>query len=327
MSKHNKFLSADLYDTIQTAAKYIQEGKLVAFPTETVYGLGANALNPLAVSKIFELKERPTFDPLIVHIADINDLNKLVLNIDERIFKLADKFWPGPLTIVLPKNNNVPDIVTAGLSTVGIRMPANEIALEFIKASKVPIAAPSANKFGKISPTTANHVKKQLPDVDYIIDGGKTTVGIESTIITLTEKGFQILRNGVITQEDIQTVIDFDSTSEIQSLSAPGMLKSHYSPRKKMLIIDKNTHIEIDKSKAGLISFTGDLEESQYKKVIRVSKTNDLKEYAINLFASMHSFEDDEEIELILAESVPEIGIGKAVMDRLKKAEFDWKLN
>jgi len=152
------------------------------------------------------------------------------------------------------------------------------------------------------------------------------TVGIESTIITLTEKGFKILRSGIITQEDIQTVVEFDSTSEIQTLSAPGMLKSHYSPRKKMLIVyDKNKLVNIDKSKIGLISFTGEFDESEYKKIIKVSKTNDLKEYAINLFASMHSLEDDDEIEVIFAEAVSETGIGKAIMDRLKKAEFDWK--
>ncbi|MFO8021923.1 MAG: L-threonylcarbamoyladenylate synthase, partial [Perlabentimonas sp.] len=172
---------------LEIAAKYIQEGNLVAFPTETVYGLGANALNPLAVAKIFELKERPSFDPLIIHIANLHQLEKLVLTQDERVYKLAEKFWPGPLTMVLPKSNIVPDIVTSGLSTVGIRMPNNDIALELISKSGCPVAAPSANKFGRISPTTPAHVKKQLPNVDYILDGDKTTVGIESTIIKLTD--------------------------------------------------------------------------------------------------------------------------------------------
>ncbi len=308
---------------IEIAAKYIQEGKLVAFPTETVYGLGANALNPLAVAKIFELKERPSFDPLIIHIANLAQLEKLVLGTDERVYKLAEKFWPGPLTMVLPKSNLVPDIVTSGLSTVGIRMPSNEIALELIRKSNCPIAAPSANKFGRISPTTAAHVKKQLPNVDYVIDGGKTTVGIESTIIKLTDYGFQILRNGIITQEELEKIIPFDSKSKIEKLSAPGMLKSHYSPKKKLLLADVTT-LKIDKSKAGLISFSGNIENG-YFKVIRVSERKDLKDYAVNMFEAMHSFEDDNDIEIIIAEPVSEIGIGKAIMDRLRKAEFNWR--
>src|SRR6056297_1539374 len=226
-------------DSIQIAAKLIKEGKLVAFPTETVYGLGANALDPLAVAKIFEVKERPSFDPLIIHIADINDLKKLTTTTDDRVYKLAEKFWPGALTMVLPKSNLVPDIVTSGLNTVGIRMPANKLALQLIKKSGCPIAAPSANKFGRISPTTAQHVKKQLPDIDYVIDGGKTDVGVESTIIKLSEKGFRILRNGVITQEDIESIVPLDNNSlNKDTIVAPGMVKSHYSPDKKMIIIE-----------------------------------------------------------------------------------------
>jgi len=186
----------DLSKNTDLAAAFIRDGKVVAFPTETVYGLGADALNPMAVAKIFELKERPSFDPLIVHIASVDQLEALVKSIDERVHKLAQTFWPGPLTIVLPKSSIVPDIVTSGLPTVGIRMPDNPVALELIRKAGCPVAAPSANKFGRISPTTAAHVRKQLPDVDYILDGGKTTIGIESTIISLTPAGFRILRNG-----------------------------------------------------------------------------------------------------------------------------------
>lgn len=314
----------NIADHIEIAARYINEGKLVAFPTETVYGLGANALNPIAVAKIFELKKRPSFDPLIIHIADINELEKLVLNPYRIVYQLAEKFWPGPLTLVLPKSKTVPDIVTSGLPTVGIRIPGNEIAIELIKASKCPIAAPSANRFGRISPTTATHVKKQLPNVDYIIDGGKTTIGIESTIIKLTEHGFQVLRHGGITEEEIENIIPIDRNSQIDKIAAPGMLKSHYSPGKMMLIADKNPQMVIDKSKAGLISFTGELEEG-YGKVIRVSKNDDLKDYAVNLFDAMHAFEDDDSIEYIMAEPVHEAGIGKAIMDRLRKAVSCWQ--
>ncbi|GET21452.1 L-threonylcarbamoyladenylate synthase [Prolixibacter denitrificans] len=314
----------DRQNNMELAARLIQEGKLVAFPTETVYGLGANALDPMAVAKIFALKERPSFDPLIIHIADLDDLKKLTAEVDDRVYLLAEKFWPGSLTLVLPKSKLVPDIVTSGLPTVGIRMPANEIARELIRTSGRPIAAPSANKFGRISPTTANHVRKQLPDVDYILDGGKTTVGIESTIIELTEKGFRILRNGIITKEDIEEVLSFDDSEKTESIVAPGMVKSHYSPVKKMIVADKNIPVDIDKSKAGLLSFTGKYENG-YRKIIRVSESNDLKEYAVNMFDAMHTFEDDSEIEIIVAEPVAETGIGKAIMDRLRKAEYNWR--
>lgn len=312
----------NILNKIKVAAKYIQEGKLVAFPTETVYGLGANALNPFAVAKIFELKERPSFDPLIIHISNIQQLEILILNTDERIYKLAENFWPGPLTIVLPKSKIVPDIVTSGLSTVGIRMPDNDIALELICKSECPIAAPSANKFGRISPTTAAHVKKQLPNVDYILDGGKTKVGLESTIIRLTDFGFQVLRNGIITKEELEKTIPFDGNSKIEKLSAPGMLKSHYSPN-KMFLIANNATLKFDKSRAGLISFSGELEKG-FRKVIKISERKDLKDYAVNMFEAMHTFEDDNEIEIIIAEPVYENGIGKAIMDRLRKAEFTW---
>lgn len=177
-----------LTDQILEAAKLIREGELVAFPTETVYGLGADALNPYAVAKIFAAKERPTFDPLIVHIADINKVAELAFIESDYVYKLAEKFWPGPLSIVLPKKDIIPDIVSSGLPTVGIRMPNNPIALELIRLSGRPIAAPSANKFGRISPTTAAHVRKQLPEVKCVLDGGPTSIGIESTVIHFKNK-------------------------------------------------------------------------------------------------------------------------------------------
>lgn len=306
---------------IELASKLIREGKLVAFPTETVYGLGANALDPLAVARIFEMKERPSFDPLIVHIADKNDIEKLTVKADERIYRVIDRYWPGPLTLILPKSDIVPDIVTSGLSTVGIRMPDNGIALELIRRSGTPIAAPSANKFGRISPTSAMHVKKQLPEVDYILDGGNTTVGIESTIISFTDRGFQIIRNGILTREEIEEILPYDDSPITRDIVAPGMLKSHYSPHKAMIIDEGSTIPGIDKRKAGFISFSG-TQEKGYKKVIRPTENQDLKQYAVNMFAAMHSLEESE-IEVIVAEPVPETGIGIAIMDRLRKAA--WK--
>jgi L-threonylcarbamoyladenylate synthase len=309
---------------IDLAASYIREGKLVAFPTETVYGLGANALDPDAVIKIFEMKERPAFDPLIVHIADIKDLPQLILHDDERVFELARRFWPGPLTLVLPKSKLVPDIVTSGLPTVGIRMPANPVALELIRAAGRPVAAPSANKFGKVSPTTAQHVKKQLKNVDYILDGGPTTVGIESTIIQLGSEGFSILRNGVIIREEIEDVVPFHGEAHRDDkVIAPGMVKSHYSPAKPLYILGEVSR-EIDRSRAGLLTFTGE-DTSEYQEVIQVSQQQDLKEYAVNLFAAIHRLEESE-VEYMIAEPVPEAGIGLAIMDRLRKAAYQYTL-
>lgn len=313
----------NIYEQIKIAAEYIKKGKVVAFPTETVYGLGANALNPNAVARIFELKERPSFDPLIVHIADISQIDKIAIINDERIYDIANKFWPGPLTIILPKRSIIPDIVTSGLPTVGIRIPNNPIALELIRNSECPIAAPSANKFGKISPTKASHVKKYIPDVDFIIDGGKTTVGIESTIIKLNDDGFEILRHGVITEDDLFKVLPKSSIKTENKILASGMMKSHYSPDKKFYLLDENILSQIDKSKAGLISFTGKYNEG-FKKVIQCSHSNELLEYAINIFDAMHQMEESD-VEFILAEPVEEIGIGKAIMDRLKKAAYKHK--
>jgi len=301
------------------AANIIKNGGLVAFPTETVYGLGANALNPSAVAKIFEAKERPSFDPLIVHIALLEDLQILTEGIDERVYKLADKFWPGPLTIVLPKSKIVSDIVTSGLNTVGIRMPNNLIALNLIKHSQCPIAAPSANKFGRISPTKAEHVKKQLPNIDCILDGGSTKVGIESTVITIHTDGFVILRQGVITKEDLEKVLP-QSKQKIENnefISSPGNLKSHYSPNKPLFLQGEYTQ-KLNTKNAVFLSF-GKKPASEFKHIEYLSETGNFNEAAVNLFEKLHLLEDSE-YEFIVADSIPENGIGIAIMDRLRKA-------
>jgi L-threonylcarbamoyladenylate synthase len=308
---------------IAYAAELIKQGNLVAFPTETVYGLGANAFDSQAVAKIFSTKERPAFNPLIVHIADLKDLTQVTSSTDPRIALLAEKFWPGPLTLVLPKSETIPDIVTGGLPTVGVRMPAHPVALELIRQAGTPIAAPSANKFGRISPTNAAHIHKQLHDV-YTLEGGNSTVGIESTIIKLTQNGFVMLRNGVISPEEIEAIVPLDQTYQVEKISAPGMLPSHYSPLKKMLLTSSEGFVTINKKNAGLISFSGQFEQ-HFARIIRVSKNGNLADYACNLFKAMHDLEDDPEIHVIVAESVPEVGIGIAIMDRLRKAVFNWE--
>jgi L-threonylcarbamoyladenylate synthase len=308
---------------IEQAAQAIREGEIVAFPTETVYGLGANALNPEAVAKIFAAKERPSFDPLIVHISQVEDLYKLTKTVDERILALAKAFWPGPLTIVLPKSDKVPDIVTSGLPTVGIRMPNNEIALQLISEAACPIAAPSANKFGRISPTTASHVKKQLPDLKHIIDGGACKIGIESTVIAVHDDGFKILRQGFITKEDLEKILPESKLDLIKEhqLASPGLLNSHYSPKKPFYIRGQEP-INTDFSRCGYIYF-GKKEIAPFLKSVSLSSSENLIEAAIHLFHCMHLMEDSD-VDVIIADSVPEIGIGKAIMDKLKKASFDY---
>lgn len=311
---------------ILEAAKIINEGGLVAFPTETVYGLGANALNPEAVAQIFLEKERPSFDPLIVHIADIDDIKPLVKKFDPRIELLAKEFWPGPLTIVVEKSELVPEIVSSGLPTVALRMPNNNIALNLIRKSGCPIAAPSANKFGMLSPTSAEHVRKQLKNVNCIIDGGETTIGIESTVIALHSKGFQILRPGVITKAEIVKIIPYYEI-EIENLpemASPGLMKSHYSPNKP-LFISKDYPENIDISKAARLTFTG-INSNGYKTVVFLSEKQDLKEAAVNLFKALHQLEESD-VEYIIAEPLPETGIGIAIMDRLKKAAYRFTIH
>lgn len=308
---------------IDRAASIIANGGVVAFPTETVYGLGANALNPNAVAKVFALKERPSFDPLIVHIASAESINLLSSSNDPRVFQLAERFWPGPLTIVVPKSTIVSGIVTSDLDTVGIRMPNHPIALELIKKSGCVIAAPSANKFGRVSPTRAEHVLKQLPDVDYILDGGKAEVGIESTVITLDEEGFIILRHGAITHSHLAQVLKPSGAHKpLKGLASPGLLKSHYSPNKPLYIAGE-TSKPIDPSRAGYIAF-GKKPEGNYKRVEYLSETGDLVEAAAHLFEKIHAFEDSD-VEYIVADPVPEVGIGIAIMDRLRKAAYRYK--
>lgn len=315
-------------NNISEAAQIIKNGGLVAFPTETVYGLGANALNPFAVAKIFELKERPSFDPLIVHIASFDDLKTLSTGVNENIMRLAKHFWPGPLTIVLPKSPIVPDIVTSGLDTVGIRMPNNTIALELIKESKCPIAAPSANKFGQLSPVNAHHVKKQLPNVDYVLDGGNTTVGIESTIVSIEGDTCRLLRPGFISLEDIENAFPntfiFDSKKP-EKLLSPGLLKSHYSPKKPLYILNKPLQSLPEYS--GLILHSNKQSVYTASNVIYTSQTDNKIEISANLFAALHAMEEDESVKCIYIEPVEETGLGIAIMDRIKKAAYKYDLS
>ena len=308
---------------IGQAAEIIKRGGIVAFPTETVYGLGADAFNPLAVARIFEVKKRPYFDPLIVHIARPADLEKIVLNIPSKAKKLIDRFWPGPLTLVLPKRQEVPDIVTAGLPTVAVRIPSHPIALELIELADCPIAAPSANPFGYLSPTTAEHVREQLGDkVDLILDGGPCEVGVESTILSFLEKRPRLLRPGGVSLEEVESIIgkvEIDPVKE-ERPSAPGMLARHYAPRTPIVLdwSDKDLHSYKGK-KIGLLAFQEPINCLKFDHVEVLSKKGDFREAAANLFAAIRRL-DAVKLDLILAEPVSEVGLGRAIMDRLRRA-------
>lgn len=313
-------------ESILKAAAIIKAGGLVAFPTETVYGLGADALNPIAVAKIFEAKKRPNFNPLIIHIAKKEWLQSFTEFNDSRIEKLIEKFWPGPLTLVLPKKEIVPNIVTSGNPTVAIRMPNHEVALKLIEESDTPIAAPSANKFGHLSPTTAKHVHKYLGDkVDLILDGGKSSVGVESTILQFQDGNFFILRYGGITKEELEECVGvIKSKSVDKNPVAPGQLPFHYSPNTPLYFYDEK-YLKKNK-KIGVVYFQKRKTEFEFTVEKFLSLNGDLREAASNLFLFLHELEK-ENLDYILIEPVPEIGLGKAIMDRLRKATFKHMVN
>lgn len=306
---------------IQKAAQLLKAGGVVAFPTETVYGLGADAFNAQAVAQIFEIKQRPHFDPLIVHIGNPGQLSLLVTEIPAAAQALMDHFWPGPLTLVLPKNPAVPDLVTSGLPSVAVRMPGHPLALELIRQAGTPIAAPSANRFGCTSPTTAQHVFDQLADsAGLILDGGACPVGVESTIISLTGANPVLLRAGGIAVEDIERVIgpiQRQSATRTDRPSAPGQLARHYSPRTPLVF--RENAPPLDALRVGLLSFREPARRENLFAVEVLSVTGNLREAAANLFACMYRL-DALQLDLIMTERVPDTGLGIAINDRLQRA-------
>ncbi|MCZ7602945.1 MAG: L-threonylcarbamoyladenylate synthase [Melioribacteraceae bacterium] len=307
---------------IKKAADIIRSGGTVAFPTETVYGLGADGLNPVAVAKIFDIKNRPTFNPLILHIGSIDQLHSVCRTNNDWVNKLIEKFWPGPLTLVLPKKEIVPEIVTADNPTVAVRMPDNKIALELIKHSQRPIAAPSANLFNRLSPTTAEHVYTQIGNkVDMIIDGGATEVGVESTIVEIENENVYLLRPGGITKEEIEKLLDRKVIVKQKSAdpNSPGQLPFHYSPRTPLYFLNKVDLKQLKGNKVGAIFLFEQNVEFNFSEVNILSEDNNLREAAANLFSALHHL-DEQNLDLILVEPIPEEGLGLAMMDRLNKA-------
>lgn len=331
---------------IQEAAELLDKGEVVALPTETVYGLGADAFNAEAVARIYEVKQRPGFDPLIVHLHHAKLLDTVAsvpAELSAVVTALTRQFWPGPMTLVLPKKEQVPDIVTSGLPTVAVRVPSHPVMRGVIKALGRPVAAPSANKFGHISPTSASAVKKELDgEIPLILNGGACSEGLESTIIRpqIDEKGrpvLFILRAGPISREQLKKIAlvrkPQASTSapgtdaETPHPDSPGQLTSHYAPGKPFILLEDPTSFQpVAGLRYALLCFEGDgtseLERSyDWEKIVEMSPgSGRLAEAAVRLFALMRQLDEDPEVDVIVAEPVSEIGIGVAIMDRMRRA-------
>ena len=305
--------------SIAEAVSLLERGEIVAFPTETVYGLGAVAYNPIAVAKIFEVKRRPHFDPLIVHLDGADRLDEYVENIPPQAEGLIKAFWPGPLTMIFRKRPVIPDIVTAGLPTVGIRVPSHPVALDLIATLKKPIAAPSANQFGYMSPTRVHHVARSFAErVPLVLDGGRARHGIESTIVSFRDNGVIVHRHGAVTIEELSEhvrVVEREKPSAV--CEAPGEMPYHYSPMKPLSLV--NGPGDIRERNSSYLAFREPAEPVAAKHVSVLSAAGDLREAASNFFSFLIELDRDD-IDIIYAERVPENGIGRAIMERLKKA-------
>jgi L-threonylcarbamoyladenylate synthase len=311
----------DVAGELARAADQLRGGGVVAFPTETVYGLGADARNDAAVARIFDIKGRPRFDPLIVHVSEPGMADLVAAEISPVAETLIRRFWPGPLTLVLPKRPEVSDLVTAGLPTVGVRMPRHPLALELIHRAGVPVAAPSANPFGRTSPTRAEHVREGLGSaVDGILDGGPCAVGVESTILSLAGGEPTVLRVGGLAVEDLEAEIGpvrmAPPTDDVPL--APGRLLRHYAPRTKLALAEEGATLR-GNPRAGLLTFGGHPAEGEYGAVEALSRAGDLREAAAHLFAAMRRL-DALGLDEIHAELAPERGLGRAINDRLRRA-------
>ena len=291
--------------SIEEAAERIRAGELVAFPTETVYGLGANALDAAAVARIYELKGRPPTSPLIVHVASIEMARTLVSEWPPEAEQLARKYWPGPLTLVLPKTSAIPDIVTAGLATVGIRIPNHPLALALLREAGVPVAAPSANRFTGLSPTTAEHVRESFGDAVPVLDGGHCRVGIESTVVSITSDKVTLLRPGMISIEDVEL---FSAPAEDAAHPAPGMHARHYSPRTPLVLSDTP-----DPQGAYLWI------RHPAKAACALQMPATPEAYAAQLYSVLHDL-DREAWPVISVERPPDTVEWAAVLDRLQRA-------
>lgn len=305
------------------AAELLLAGRLVAIPTETVYGLAANALDEKAVLSVYAAKQRPFFDPLIIHVASLEAAKKYAHLADERLLKLANAFWPGPLTLLLPKKEIIPALVTSGLEQVAVRVPSHPLTIELLKKIAVPLAAPSANPFGYVSPTEPGHVDKQLGDkIDYILDGGTSAVGLESTIVGIEENKVYIFRLGGLAIEEIEKItgkveLRINNSSDPK---APGQLKNHYAPRKSLFIGNTAELLKLHSAKKiSLICFGNEPVVSPNVEIFNLSGKKNVDEAALNLFRFLR-LADDGNSEIVICDLLPEEGLGRAINDRLRRA-------
>lgn len=315
-------MTAEIGIDLIKAQKILQNGDLVAIPTETVYGLAANALDPLAVSKIYAAKNRPSFDPLIIHVGKIEDFKTYTVDFPVQLMHLAEKFCPGPITFLVKKSEIIPEITTSGLEKVAIRIPKHPLTLELLNKLNFPLAAPSANPFGYVSPTTATHVYEQLGErIPYILDGGPCKVGLESTIVGCENENLIIYRKGGLDLDELRKVFSGEILIKDHSSSnpqAPGMLSKHYSPKKRIEILDETTILDlIDKKSTGLLRYNTPIEG--FENQIVLSGKSDLNEAAFRLFDALRQF-DKMDIQKVYIELVPEKGLGIAINDRLRRA-------
>lgn len=323
------------HENIARAAEVLRAGGLVAFPTETVYGLGANALDAGAVARIFAAKERPAADPLIVHLGGLDQLPRVARAVSPADRLLAETFWPGPLTLVLPKQPQVPALVTSGLDTVAVRVPDHPVALALLHAAGVPVAAPSANRFGHTSPTTAQHVWHDLHGrIDIILDGGPTPLGVESTVLDVSVSPARILRPGGVTMEMLQAVIGSVTVlargpEEDQGLPSPGLLETHYAPRAELILCQgrdarRALAIELRAAlmagrRAGVLALDEDAANLMQAGAVVYALGADVSSVARNLYAGMRWL-DAQGVDVILARDFGADGLGLAIRDRLTKA-------
>ena len=312
------------WTSVSEAARLLKEGEVVAIPTETVYGLAGNAFEPKALAKIFAAKERPTFDPLIVHIADIAQLTDIAKDIPDSAYRLAEAYWPGPMTIILPKKDCIPDLCTSALPSVAVRFPSHPIAQAIIKESGLPLAAPSANLFKHVSPTTAEHVAAQLADrIAGIVDGGPCSVGVESSIISLAGEKPTVLRPGAITPEMFAKVLGDvaikESTSKPgQPMLAPGQCDTHYRPQVPLYYGEVPAGYTLPEHTVRIAFGT---QTGPIPATVNLSATGDMVEATSKLYAFMHDL-DKSEYDLILVDPIPNTGVGMALNDRLKRASI-----
>ncbi|MEO6785709.1 MAG: L-threonylcarbamoyladenylate synthase [Chthoniobacteraceae bacterium] len=317
--------SQHIDDAVEAAVYLLSGGYPVALPTETVYGLAAWATHPDAVLRVFNVKDRPKFDPLIVHLPDAGWLDGVAeIPAGDRplVDRLVKKFWPGPLTLVLPKKDLIPDVVTGGLETVAVRISSHPIFQSVIQAFGQPLAAPSANRFGRISPTTAQHVAEELGGkIHLIVDGGPAMHGVESTVITLREESIWILRSGPVTADDLRPFAETVAVANRSALpNAPGQMKSHYAPKTPLRLLRQGEQPAPQKGRrAGLLAWCSDDDAKGFDAVEILSRSGDLKAAAASLFAKLRLL-DAAGLEQIIAEPVPQEGLGIAINDRLRKA-------